>query len=217
MAIKVSFLSQKGGVAKTSLARLLARQYAFADWRVKICDFDVMQKTATDWAARRLAASIRPEIEVQGFADVARALAQDTHYDLLIFDGRGFADKLTLEIGRISEAIFLPSGLAVDDLAPTVRLAHELRKAGVPVERLAIVLARTGDSEKEIADARAYVAQAGYKILSLTLTEKAGYRLAHDQGRAADEAKHPTLRIAAKHLAEEMAAHITALTTEKAA
>ncbi len=217
MAIKVSFLSQKGGVAKTSLARLLARQYAFAGWRVKICDFDLMQKTATDWAARRLAAALKPEIEVQGFADVSRALSQAAQYDLLIFDGRGFADKLTLEIGRISDAIFLPSGLAVDDLAPTVRLAHELKKSGVTLSRLAVALARTGDSEKEITDAKAYVGGAGYKVLSLTLAERAGYRLAHDQGRAADEAKHPTLRIAAKHLAEEMATHITALTKEEAA
>lgn len=217
MAIKLSFLSQKGGVGKTSLSRLLAREYAFAGWQVKICDFDLMQKTATEWGARRMAASIRPEIEVQGFASVGKALAQDPHYDMLVLDGRGFADKLTLELGAVSDAIFLPSGLAVDDLAPTVRLAHELKKAGVPARKLACVLARTGESDKEIEEARAYVAEAGYQVLALTLPEKAGYRLAHDEGKAANEARHPTLRIRAKRLAEEMASHVTALTKDNAA
>lgn len=210
MAIIVSCLSQKGGVTKTTMARLISRAYAFAGWQVKICDFDLKQKTATEWAAKRLDAGRKPEIEVQGFASVTQALAQATHYDLLVMDGRGFADTLTLEIAQASDAIFLPSGLANDDLAPTIRLAHELKKAGVPARKLAVVLARTGDSAKEIEDARDYVAQAGYKVLERTLPERQGYRTAHDAGRAADEASHPTLRIGAKYLAEEMAAHITA-------
>ncbi|MGY0794286.1 ParA family protein [Azospirillum argentinense] len=215
MAIKVAFLSQKGGVTKTTKARLFARAFAFNKWRVKICDFDLQQRTASEWGAKRLAAGIRPEIEVQAFAAIEQALEQDSHYDLLIFDGRGFADKLTLDIARVSDAIFLPSGLAVDDLAPTVRLAHELRKAGISTAKIAVVFGRTGSSEVEIAEARDYVAQAGYKVLERTLPEKQGYRAAHDAGKAADEARAPTLRIGAKHLAEEMAAHVTAL-TEKA-
>lgn len=216
MAIKVSFLSQKGGVTKTTMARLVARAYAFAGWRVKICDFDLKQKTATEWAAKRLEAGHRPEIEVQGFASVAQALAQDPHYDLLVMDGRGFADTLTLEIAQASDAIFLPSGLANDDLAPTVRLAHELKKAGVPARKIAVVLGRTGASAAEVEEAREYIAQAGYKVLTHTLPEKQGYRAAHDAGRAADEARHPTLRIGAKNLAEEMADHVNALIKEKA-
>lgn len=216
MATKVSMLSQKGGVTKTTMARLFARAYAFNRWRVKICDFDLGQRTASEWGAKRLAAGFTPAIEVQAFATVEQALEQDPHYDLLVMDGRGFADKLTLDMARASDAIFLPSGLATDDLAPTVRLAHELRKAGIPPARIAIVLGRTGTSETEIAEARDYVSQAGYKVLARTLSEKAGYRAAHDVGKAADEARAPTLRISAKHLAEEMAAHVTALTTEKA-
>lgn len=209
MALVVSFLSQKGGVTKTTLARLAARAYARAGWSVKICDFDLSQKTATEWAARRMAAGIDPVIEVQGFASAAQALGQADRYDLLLFDGRGFADKQTLDLAQASDAIFLPSGLSTDDLAPTIRLAHELKKAGVPARKLAIVLARTGGSEREIDEARDYVAQAGYTVLRRSLADKAGYRQAHDSGRAADEARAPTLRIAAKELAEEMADHVT--------
>jgi chromosome partitioning protein len=216
MATIVSCLSQKGGVTKTTMARLLAHAYASAGWKVKICDFDLKQKTATEWGARRLENARKPEIEVQGFAAVAQALAQAPHYDMLVCDGRGFADTLTLELAQASDAIFLPSGLANDDLAPTIRLAHELKKAGVPARKLAVVLARTGDSAREIDDARDYVAQAGYKVLTRTLPERQGYRLAHDAGRAAGEATHFTLRIGAKNLADEMADHITANTKDEA-
>lgn len=216
MAIIVSCLSQKGGVTKTTMARLLAHAYAAAGWKVKICDFDLKQKTATEWGARRLDSGRKPEIEVQGFAAVPQALAQAAHYDMLVCDGRGFADALTLELAQASDAIFLPSGLANDDLAPTVRLAHELKKAGVPARKLAVVLARTGDSAREIDDARDYVSQAGYKVLTKTLSERQGYRLAHDAGRSAGEATHFTLRIAAKNLADEMAEHITANAKDEA-
>jgi len=209
MAVKVGLVSQKGGTTKTTLARLLARAYARAGWRVKLCDFDLMQKTATEWGAKRLKAKIEPVIEVQGFASVDQALSQDGHYDLLVFDGRGFADRLTLDIAKASDAVFLPTGLAEDDLAPTVRLAHELKRAGVPSRKLAVVLARTGDSEREVEEARAYIEEAGYGVLTRALADRTGYRQAHDSGRAADEARHHSLRIAAKALAEEMADFIT--------
>jgi len=48
----------------------------------------------------------------------------------------------------------LPTGLSLDDLRPSVRLAHELIGVGVQACNLAFVLCRTGDSEKEIASAR---------------------------------------------------------------
>jgi len=36
MTVLVGMVSQKGGVGKSTLARLLAREYAQAGWKVKI-------------------------------------------------------------------------------------------------------------------------------------------------------------------------------------
>jgi cellulose biosynthesis protein BcsQ len=52
----ISLVSQKGGVGKSAVARLLAVEFARAGWSVKIADLDTMQGTAT----RRNASSSRP-------------------------------------------------------------------------------------------------------------------------------------------------------------
>jgi chromosome partitioning protein len=54
MALFIGMVSQKGGVGKSTLARLLAREYANAGWNVKIADLDVSQGTSFSWQARRL-------------------------------------------------------------------------------------------------------------------------------------------------------------------
>jgi chromosome partitioning protein len=54
MAVLVGLVSQKGGVGKSTLARLVAREYATAGWNVKIADLDTAQGTSFNWQARRL-------------------------------------------------------------------------------------------------------------------------------------------------------------------
>jgi Flp pilus assembly CpaE family ATPase len=49
MALIVGIVSQKGGVGKSTLARLVAREYALAGWSVKIADLDVSQGTSFNW------------------------------------------------------------------------------------------------------------------------------------------------------------------------
>jgi chromosome partitioning protein len=69
----VSAVSQKGGVGKSAVARLVAREYAASGWSVRVADFDTKQMTTTEWAARRLAAGIDPVVEVQGYASIDKA------------------------------------------------------------------------------------------------------------------------------------------------
>jgi Mrp family chromosome partitioning ATPase len=39
----VGAVSQKGGVGKSAIARLIAREYAASGWAVRVADFDVKQ------------------------------------------------------------------------------------------------------------------------------------------------------------------------------
>jgi hypothetical protein len=43
----IGIASQKVGVGKSTLARLIAREYAAADWNVKIADLDIGQEPAS--------------------------------------------------------------------------------------------------------------------------------------------------------------------------
>jgi len=90
----------------------------------------------------------------------------------------------THQIAEASTLVVLPTGLALDDLEPMVLLAHELTRKGVPANRIAITFCRVGDSEAELAEASAYVCQAGCRHLASVLPEKTSFRRASDEGRA---------------------------------
>jgi chromosome partitioning protein len=198
MVAVVSCLSQKGGVAKSAVARLVAREYAAAGRRVLIADLDVLQATSKEWSDRRMDAAIFPTVPTQSFETVKAALKGADGVDLLVLDGRGFADRHTADAATASDAILLPTGTGVDDLRPAVRLAHELIAAGVEHRRLVFALCRTGDSVRENDEAGQYIRTAGYFCLAPVWPERAGYRQAHDEGRTATEARHPSLQAKAR-------------------
>ncbi len=211
--------SQKGGVAKSSLARLLAREYAERGRRVLLADLDVLQATSLEWARRRAETGQHPTFRVEGCESVRQALkrARQADADCLVLDARGFADAQTLDVAQAADAVLIPSGLAVDDLLPAVRLAHELTRAGVPRGRIGMALCRAGDAEAELAEATRYIAEAGYQCLAAAWPERAGYRRAHDSGRVATEARHPSLRAKAQAFASAAIAFIAKQPTQAAA
>lgn len=200
----IGIVSQKGGVGKSTLIRLVAREYAQAGWNVKIADLDISQGTSTDWKQRRERAGIRPDVAVEPFGTVAQALKIVQSYDLVLFDGPPHSMAGTLEIARVSDAIILPTGLSLDDLRPSVLLAHELVGKAILRSKLAFVLCRVGDRENEIAEARSYIQKAGYEVLKNELPERTGYRRASDQGKAVSEATHPSLKERAEQLAQSI-------------
>jgi chromosome partitioning protein len=130
-------------------------------------------------------------------------------YNLLIFDGQPHSMAGTLEIANVSDALILPTGLSLDDLKPTVLLAHVLVHHRIPSDKLAFALCRVGDRENEITEARAYIVRAGYQVLEGELPERTGYRRASDQGRAPSETMHPSLRERAERLAQSVIDFVT--------
>jgi chromosome partitioning protein len=95
-------------------------------------------------------------------------------------------DGLTLDIAKIADLVIQPTGVADDDLRPAVKEFHALVQAGIPKERLAFALNHVG-TEAEEADARAYIAEAGYTVLKGCLMERPGYRRAMNVGRSITE------------------------------
>ena len=61
----ISFVSQKGGVGKSALARLFAVGAAHRGLRALLADFDLDQLTCVEWNAARLQAAIVPEIDAR--------------------------------------------------------------------------------------------------------------------------------------------------------
>jgi chromosome partitioning protein len=212
MAMIVGIASQKGGVGKSTLARLIAREFAAQDWQVKIADLDVSQATSFHWRSRRLQRGLEPDISVEQYGRVEQALKIADQYDLLMLDGAPHATQATLQIAKASHLVILPTGLAIDDLQPGVQLAHEL-VTHIPRQQLVFALCRVGISQTEIDEARRYLRGAGYTVLKGELPEKAAYRRASDEGRTATETHFASLNRRAEALAQSVVNMLASLTT----
>ena len=201
MAVIIACVAQKGGVCKSTLARLIARTYAANDWSVKIADMDLQQGTSYSWHQRRLQAGITPVLSVEQFNSVSNALKAAGAVDLLVFDGAPAAEPQTFEIAEHSDLSIIPSSVSLDDLEPTVRLANALAQQG-RAERISLCLSRVGSSKPELNEAIDYLNATPHHLLDGHLLEKTGYRRASDAGRAATETNFSALNEKADNLAQ---------------
>lgn len=199
----ISFISQKGGVGKSTLARALAREAAASGLRTKLADLDIQQSTSCDWNRVRLGAGIEPVLSVESFATAAQALAEAGAHDLLIIDGPARTSTGTLDIARASNIVVQPTGASADDLRPAVREFHALVKAGIPHERLIFALNRIG-TDTELIQSINYIDRAGYAALKSPLTEKPGYRKAQNAGCTITETRYESLNIQACNLLQDL-------------
>lgn len=204
MAYIIGMVSQKGGVGKLTLARLMAREFVLGGMSAKIADLDTQQQTCTHWAGRRAENGVAPEIQVQSFATVRTALEDAARFDVLIVDGKPNASEQTFEIAQAADLIVIPTGQTIDDLHPGVVLAHTLRKKGIPVSHIAFAMFKTTGSDRENTAARQYLTQAGYAVLEGEVSVSTGYGSASDAGKALTETSFRSLNDRAARLAQSV-------------
>ncbi len=203
MTYVIGMISQKGGVGKSTLARMMACEFLAGGMTAKIADLDTQQQTCTHWAGRRAENGLVPEVQVQSFASVRSAMEDASRFDVLILDGKPNASDQTLEIAKVADLCVIPTGPTIDDLHPGVVLAHGLRKKGVS-GRIAFAMVKTTASERETTAARDYLIQAGYPVLDGEVPVSTAYGAASDMGRAITETSFRTLNARASILAQSV-------------
>ena len=203
MTTIIAFVSQKGGVGKSTLARAVAREAANNGLKVKIADLDTQQGTCIDWNRTRLNAGLQPAVAAEAFATAAQALKIADQYDLFVIDGPARTSSGTLDIAKVADLVVQPSGASVDDLKPAVREFHALIKAGIPRSKLVFALNHIGTPAEE-NEARAYIAEAGYTVLEGCLSERPAYRKAQNTGRAVTETSFRNLNTKADALIQAL-------------
>lgn len=215
MTVIIGVVSQKGGVGKSTISRLIACNYAANEWQVKIADMDLAQGTCTSWNRRRLQNEIQPKVSVEQFLNIDDALKVGAHYDLVVFDGAPHSTRKTLEIALASDMVILPTGVSLDDLEPTIKLAHELKKNGVDPVRISIALTRAGNSEVELAEGMEYVTASGYHLLEGVIHEKTAIRRASDEGKCATETSFKTINEKVDQLVQSIVNRVDWLSGKK--
>jgi chromosome partitioning protein len=189
----ISLVSQKGGVGKSTLARLLAVGAAHRGLKTLLADFDLEQLTCVEWNATRMRNAIEPEIDARPFKSLKKLHKSDEEIDVVIADTRGLADETSQELAEDSDVVFLPTGTSSDDLRPTLALARKLAKQGAE-GRVVIVLSKVGRSEKQLSHAVAMIAESGFELLDEHWPLRDGFQSELDAGRAGREAHNPYLR-----------------------
>jgi chromosome partitioning protein len=183
MTVVVAFVSRKGGVGKSTLARSLAAVAARRGLATTLADLDQEQQTSLRWQRLRESAAHFPPLTVQSYRNVDSAIASEQSADLLVIDAPGNAPGLTVEIASIAHVVVQPAGSSFDDLQPAVELFYQLNATGIPKSRLYIALSRMLDPDEEQA-ARAYVEVSEFNLLPGAVIERARYREAHNRGLA---------------------------------
>ena len=129
MPMVIAFISQKGGVGKSTLARALAREAAAGGLSVKIADLDTQQGTAVDWHRQRLDSALeplspsRPSRQPPGACRRWRLRSPDRRRP------RAHQQR-DLEIARVADLVVQPTGASTDDLRPAIREFHALHRLG---------------------------------------------------------------------------------------
>jgi chromosome partitioning protein len=195
----VSFVSQKGGVGKSALARLTVVGAMYRGLRALLADFDLEQLTSVEWAAQRLRNSIEPEVDARAFKSLKKLRKSESGYELIIADTRGLADELSQDIAEASDVVFLPTGVSRDDLAPTLALARKLVRQGAE-GRVVLVLSKVGRSETQLHKAIQTIEDGGFELIKEHWPLRDGYQADLDIGRAGRESRNGHLREVAEKL-----------------
>jgi chromosome partitioning protein len=186
MPVVVAFVSQKGGVGKSTLARALATFAVAQGLRTKLADLDVQQKTVTVWQNNRAGHRLTPTIDVEAFDAAKAAVAGAENCDLLVMDTAGKVVEDTTEVAQYANLLVQPTSPSSDDLHISVLLFLAMERISIPRERLAFALCRTLSRQEE-KGARAYLENFGYRVLEGAISEDLAYRDAMKVGRSIGE------------------------------
>ena len=201
----ISMVSQKGGVGKSTVARMIAVELVANGWSVKIADLDVGQGTSVKWKTRRDQKGITPEIPVEKYATVERAIKDAELFDLMIVDGPAFAEKGGVRMASASDLVIMPTGYSLDDIEPQIAAAFDLIEAGIDTEKIQFVFCRADGSKSEDQAARNLLKRAGLMVLDNIFPERTSIRQAMNNGMAGSEVSHNSVRKKITPLASEIA------------
>lgn len=182
----IAFISQKGGVGKSTLSQALATEAQRQKISVLLADCDSQQGSSYQWS------KIKGKIPCQVFNSVKDIWPLTKQYNLIIIDGPARTSQATKEIAQHANLIIQPTGASRLDLVPAVKEFNALKQAGIPTKKLLFVLTRLS-SEAEAKAIQKYLDKSDYKYSPCCLYEKASYKQIQNEGKAISEVKYEKL------------------------
>jgi len=199
----IAFISQKGGVGKSTLARLLSVEATKKKIKTLLADCDHQQKTSWEWAQWRKENKILPAITSQVFNSVREIWPLFKQYGLIIIDAPARTSQATQEIAQHANLLVQPVGASRDDLLPALREFNALKASGVSNQKLCFVLNHLA-TPAEVLATQEYLTESNYPFIPIYLYERASYRQAQNEGKSITEVSYPSLKKQAQKLIDEL-------------
>jgi chromosome partitioning protein len=194
----IAFISQKGGVGKSTLAQALATEASKKKIKILLADCDPQQSTSQRWTKLRKENNLSA-INSQVFNSVKEIWSLTDKYDLIVIDAPARTSQGTLEIAKHANLIIQPTSATRVDLEPAIREFNSLEKNGIPAKRLVFILNNliTPAEEKAV---REYLSATNYHCLPYSLFARVSYRQAQNEGKAITEVSYKSLQKQVKKL-----------------
>lgn len=179
----LALISQKGGVAKTTLATALAVAAEATGRRTALFDLDP-QASAAFWKDTRQADA--PAVLAVPSARLAHMLkaAGEAGTDLAIIDTPPFAKDIAFEAAQQADFILIPTRPAVLDVMSMTKTIELVRHYGKPS---AVVMTFCPPQGREVADTMDAIEQLGAMLAPVKIHTRVAYSRAQQTGLAAQE------------------------------
>lgn len=190
-----SFISQKGGVGKSTLAR----QFAVLAGDGLLIDRDPQATTTKWWTRRQKIPLDTPDLLSSEGLDLQKAVvALKAKPGRLFIDTRPAVAEPEAEAARVSDLVIVPVGTSTDDLEAVPDTLKMIRRQNKP----AVLIVNGARNAARAIEARAALAQYPFAVCPFHLTSRTVYSDAHLEGRGVSEMKGPLAADAAAELAK---------------
>jgi chromosome partitioning protein len=197
----IAFISQKGGVGKSTLSQALATEATKKKLKILLADCDPQQSSSYQWS------QIKKRVNCQVFQKAKDIWPLSNQYDLIIIDGPARTSQATKEIAEKADLIIQPTGASRLDLVPAVKEFHALKEAGINKKKLLFVLTRLA-TKAEAEAAQEYLKVSGYHYSPIVLYEKASYRQTQNEGKSITETRYKNLKKQAQQLINSLLSYL---------
>lgn len=180
----IACLGDKGGVGKSTLARLIATYLAAQGRSVILSDFHRSQQTSLQWYSRREDAGIQPVVPTELGVRAKDLLHRPC--DVVVVDGAGSGASTSRSVAMIADRVIIPTSVSPDDLLPQLEFAKKLIDYGMRRERLLFVI-NFCPTDIDTLDETSLFLQAVGQVASTSLPVSVQVRRAHVAGYALSE------------------------------
>lgn len=198
----IAFISQSGNVAKSTLATATTLEAVKSGLQAGLADLDHEHRSSIEWMTDREESGIEPLIKVYPVETAQESLECFEDERLGIIDAPSRATEGTLKVALGSDLVIQPTTPSKKDLNLAIKTFFQLYQAGVPLDKMVMVLTRVGTSA-QFKKAYDYLQRVDFngekmRVLSSCIYEKPAYKEAVDTGLAITETPYPSLNDSAK-------------------